>query len=176
MLDVGGHTRTCTFAQSSNTYECESSYCASEGKKYASLLDFVEEARVPNRPRLSESYLSSCCGTLITCGSTTQTYTYDAQDRLVRSDGRSLWGYETEPTLSVGNYTEWDGRGRALSGATSSGGKSIEFSIVYDDRARSMTTSYEDGREAFVQQDALGNTIRAGDVTYTVARTEEICL
>lgn len=177
-LDIEGYTRTCTFDISSSTYQCggsSSRNCAAVGNRYSNLFDFVEEARVPNRPRLSESFLFNHCGMLIGSGSTTQTYTYDAQDRLLRVDGSSRWGYASEPTLSVGEYTEWDARGRPISGTVSWGGQPIDVSIVYDDTARSMTTSYGDGRETVVQQDAFGNTIRDGDDTYTVLEMEEVC-
>lgn len=94
----------------------------------------------------------------------------------MRIDGTSRWGYSSVPSLGITKYTAWDGRGRPLSGTVSWGGSPIDVSIVYDDGALSMTTTYADGRESYVQQDAYGNTIREGDLTYTVIDTEEICL
>ena len=173
-IDAGGYTQACAFT-SSNTYGCGSgSSCAGAGQRYASLSDFIEEASVPNRPRLSETFVYNYCGMLIGSGSTTQTYVYDQQKRLMRIDGRSQWGYGAL-SLGVTQYTQWDARGRPLSGTSSWDDKPVEVAIVYDDSARTVTSSYGDGRQTLVQQDAFGNTIRQGDAYYIVLEMEEIC-
>lgn len=175
-VEVGGYTRTYALNGSANTYGWGTRSCAQEGRRYASLSDFIEEAQVPNRTRASETFLYNYCGMLNSSGASSRTYTYDDQDRLVASAGTSQWGYASVPGVSATKYTAWDGRGRPLSGTILRGGTAIDFSIVYDDSARSMTTSYEDGEESYVQQDAYGNPIRDGSLTYTVIEMEEICL
>jgi hypothetical protein len=175
-VEVDGAVRTYTFDAASREYKWGRNRCAEAGLTYASLSDFIEEASVPNRPRLSGTFIFNYCGMLISSGSTTATYNYDGEGRLVRVDGASQWGYSTAPSRSVTHYSAWDSRGRPLAGTASEGGQPSSFSIVYDDATRSMTTLYEDGRESQVQQDAFGNTIRAGDVAYTVIAMEQVCL
>ena len=167
-------TRTCTF--SSNVYSCGPS-CARTQRGYASLMDFIEEASVPNRSRLSVKSYDYSCGLGNTAGYSEQTYTYDAQKRLVKISTKSSWGYSSEPVVGVTEFTRWDGQGRPLSGTGPWKGQVVDISIVYDDAARTMTTSYGAGlMESTVQQDAFGNTIRDGSITYTVREMAEICL
>ena len=175
-VEVGGYTRTYALNGSANIYGWGTRSCAQEGRRYASLSDFIEEAQVPNRTRASETFLYNYCGMLNSSGASRRTYTYDDQGRLVASEGSSQWGYAGAASVSATKYTAWDARGRPLSGMILRGGTAIDFSIVYDDGARSMTTSYQDGEEWYVQQDAYGNPIRDGSLTYTVIETEEICL
>ena len=80
-------------------------------------------------------------------------YTYDGQKRLAKIEWRSRYGYALDDTLAVTQYTEWDGRGRPTAGTGPWRGGTVDIRIVYDDVARTMTTSYGDG---------LGEYVRAG--------------
>jgi hypothetical protein len=170
------YTGTCGYGvYNAGTYDCRLG-CSLRLRVYASLSDFIDEASVPNRARAIEVSSSVTCGLANTGGYTSGFYTYDGQKRLAKIEWRSRYGYALDDTLAVTQYTEWDGRGRPLAGTGPWRGGTVDIRIVYDDVARTMATSYGDGLgEYIVRQDAFGNTIGEGDVSYTVTQTAEVC-
>lgn len=168
-------TRTCTWnVVNANTYDC-GTFCAHTTREYASLSDFIAEPSIPNRPLVSAAGFSYSCGLGNSAGYSTGYYTYDTQRRLVSIQWGGRWGYSGEPAPTVDTYTAWDSRGRPLLGARSGPGGEMDISIIYDDGARTMTTSmgpFESTR----QEDEFGNMIRDGEYTYTVLQTAEVCM
>jgi hypothetical protein len=109
-----------------NTYECRID-CTLRVREYASLHDFIEEARVPNRSLLSsESINTTCIGFGGGSGYSASAYVYDERRRLVKIEAAGRVGYEPvswPPT----HFTAWDSAGRPVAGTDTYSGASREF-------------------------------------------------
>lgn len=146
---------------------------------YASDVDFVLEAQVPNRI-LVQSRSFSTLGMVVTSSTVSTGYRYDASARLVeRHRRRSDVGGEHE--LDVTEYTSWDAVGRPTSGTVSAPSGTGPITIRYEDGARTMAASNGES----VTLDANGNVIREvvvfgfgtpGVLDRTIQTTAEICL
>jgi hypothetical protein len=165
-------TGTCALGGESgpDTYECRID-CTLTVREYAGLRDFIEEARVPNRSLLlKESVTSTCVGLGGASGYVARSYVYDEQRRLVRIEAAGRVGYDPASWPPT-QFTAWDGAGRPVAGTDTFLGARREFTIVYDDAARTMEWSYGYS----VEQDAFGNTVRRGDSVYRVVQMAEVC-
>jgi hypothetical protein len=125
---------------------------------YASRADFVDEARVPHRPRL---ITRDSGGTRMgRSGYTSIRYAYDGKGRLVSSSvegGGDVWGTiwrSTRPAVTT--YSSWDRLGRPTRVHFPEGSSPREATILYDDTARTATwsTGY------VVEQDENGYVVR----------------
>jgi hypothetical protein len=152
------------------SYECRID-CTLRVQEYASLRDFIDEPRVPNRFLLSRETISSTCvGPGGSSGYSARSFVYDELGRVVRIEALGRVGYEPVSSPPT-RFTAWDSAGRPVAGTDTYWGASREFTIAYDDSARTMEWSYGYS----VQQDAFGNTIRRGDSVYTVTQMAEVC-
>jgi hypothetical protein len=146
---------------------------------YASDVDFVREAQVPNRV-LAQSRSFSTLGMVVTSSTVSTEYRYDASARLVeRRRRRSDVGGARD--LDVTTYTSWDSLGRPTRGTVSASGEMGSVSIRYDDAARRMDASSGES----VTVDANGSVIREvvvfgfgapGVIDRTIETTAELCL
>jgi hypothetical protein len=141
---------------------------------YASLADFIDEARVPNRLRL-RSFSSATFSLLHSSGGSGSDYEYDAQERLIARERSSWSGFQPWMPFERAEFTAWDDRGRPTAGALSDSAGTRPITLTYDDQRREMRWSTGEIHRV----DRWGNTVLQEFGSFrrqlTILRTELAC-
>lgn len=182
-LTIGSKTSTITGSFDTTTLERKGEVTGDAVNMntvdtYASVADFVDEVSAVGRQLLTKKVQTG------DVGDSTTTFTYDASKRLIKR----------EQTEGVFTYTAWDSEGRPTTGSAdlTKAGCTVEITIVYDDQARTMTTTYHDPTSTCLSEDRkdqqtydangdwVGQVMQMGtanETTVTIAytKTTQIC-
>lgn len=176
-LTENGTRYTCELAAGSLT--CRVGTSSTRTAVYPSLSAFVTEPRVPHRlQRLS--FETASYGMLVSSATTTWSYRYDGQGRLlerVRTGWNGVLGGFPYDTTT---FSQWDTLGRPTLGRLVRETSELLVTITYDDASRTM--SWSNGESATLDPD--GNVVHEswifGSATfereYVILRTQEACL
>ena len=172
-LTLNGNPGTCGF--DGRTYACRFGM-DSRSWSYASTLDFIREARTPNRILARGRSYSGGGPMLVSHSSHATSYAYDEQGRL-RERRRTSASYFGECLLDTTRYDHWDGLGRPLEGEITTGAGTKPLSIDYDDA--SLTAAASNGE--LTVRDEHRNVVREVEYegypmkVYVVTATAEVC-
>jgi hypothetical protein len=181
-------TTTCRYDKATNQSTCTNNYTDSLGTStttvsvttFASLADAIDEIKVIPPRRRSLRTDTTATGARGSAASSLAN-TYDKENRLIQEVGESPGGTFTT------TYTAWDEAGRPTAGKTVMRANINALTLVYDDKARTVTTTTDTGGQRLVcvlTFDADGNPAATsckapGGVTNssttTSTATEKIC-
>jgi hypothetical protein len=181
-FDSSTATMTCEFSQTSSLQAC--SVDTRARTSYASVSDFITEPRGATR---ASNLVQEPAQTPTSCpgggGTTTTSYTYDGQKRLLQSVTSGPAG----PALTTSNVA-WDAQGRPTMGSsTFPGGPTSAVTYTYNDAGMSYTqTVSTPGAPTVVttvDYDADGLALRsygdaggfASETTYTTMGRAQVC-